>query len=158
PSRILSAAANAPVDNPGLWKTCSAAEAGVVGQGDVGFLQLLDVDVLEHHYPDIFDKPGRSIHVPHPGVVHLDLEIPLAVRVAHVQVDLVGQVEPALRLHYVGELADDVAVLPVELQLHLGLVLLEILCAHRFSPSMASSSPTDGDGRGRSPAPPPTLP
>src|SRR5262249_132363 len=80
----------------------------------------------------------RTVHIPDPGVVHFDLEVHLAVGVANVQVDLVGQVEPALRLDHVGELADNVAVLPVKLELHLGFVLLEILGAHPGPPSLAT--------------------
>ena len=117
--------------------------------------QLLDVHILKRHHPALLTKrAGR--YISNPGVVHLDLEVDLAVGVAHVQVDLVGQVEPALRLHHVGELADNVAVLPVELQLHLGLVLLEIFRAHRTPPSMATSSPTGAGGRGCSPNATPT--
>src|SRR3954451_9654338 len=149
---------------PGLWtprrcgKPLRAAEPVAVGQGDVRLLEFLDVDVLERHDAHVLDEPGGAVHVPDPRVVHLDLEVDLAVGVSHVQVDLVGEVEPALRLDDVGELADDVAILPIELELHLGLVLLEILCAHRVPPSMASSSPTGGGGHARSSVATPTVP
>jgi len=43
-------------------------------------------------------------------------------------------VEAALGLDHVAEQPDDVAVLAVELQLHLRLVLLEILRAHMLPP------------------------
>src|SRR5690606_30471143 len=103
-------------------------------------LQLLDVHVLERHDPYILDKSRWAGHIPHPRVVHLDLEVDLAVDVAHVQVDLVREVEAALSLDHVGELPDDVAVLPVELQLHLGLVLFEIFGAHPVPPSSIAAS------------------
>lgn len=89
----------------------SAPESGICGKRDVGLFELFHIDVLERHHSNILDETGRTVHVPHPGVVHLDLEVDLAVGVAHVQVDLVGQVETALGLHHVGELADDVPVL-----------------------------------------------
>src|SRR5262245_22219488 len=120
-----------------MWYRGSGPEAALGRERDVGLLQLLDVDVLERHHADVLDEPRRPVHVPHPGVVHLDLEVDLAVDVADVQVDLVGQIEPALRLHHVRELTHDVAVLAIELELHLGLVLLEILGAHRVPPSLS---------------------
>src|SRR5918992_114813 len=67
-------------------------------------------------------------------VADLWREEPPPAGLADLQVDGVGQVEPPLGLHHVGELADDVPVLAIELQLHLGLVLLEVLGAHRTSP------------------------
>src|SRR6185436_8198343 len=55
----------------------------------------------------------------------------------------VGQVEAALGLHHVGELGHDVPVLLVEGELHLGLVLLEILGAHGCTPpDSGASSPS----------------
>src|SRR3712207_7521191 len=58
---------------------------------------------------------------------------------SHLQVDGVGEVEAPLGLHHVGELPDDVPVLAIELQLHLGLVLLQVLGAHRGSPDRKST-------------------
>src|SRR5690606_30518346 len=55
------------------------------------------------------------------------------------------KVEAPLGLHDVGEQAHHVAVLAVELQLHVGLVLLEVLGAHPWFISLASggtASPT----------------
>src|SRR6202034_4711942 len=90
-------------------------------------------------------KTGGPVHVPHPGVVHGDLEKDLAVvRGPHLQVHVVGEVEPALRLPHMGEQADDVPVLAVELQLHLRFVLLQVLRAH------GSILPPPADRRGRS--------
>src|SRR5699024_5443243 len=91
----------------------------------------------------------------HPGVGHGDVEVDLTALVADLHVDGVGEVEATLGLDDVGEQADDIAVLPVELQLHLGLVLLQVLRAHRASRAgtVASSicctgpsSPTSGSG------------
>src|SRR3712207_9301865 len=61
---------------------------------------------------------------------------------SHLQVDGVGEVEAPLGLHHVGELPDDVPVLAIELQLHLGLVLLQVLGAHRGSPDTWRMSPS----------------
>src|SRR6185312_13479071 len=54
----------------------------------------------------------------------------LTVRGTRLKVDIISQVEPALSLHDVAELGDDVLVLPIELQLHVGLVVFEILSTH----------------------------
>src|SRR4051812_790627 len=120
-----------------------SGDARVLRQLQVGLVQLLDVDVLERQHAHVADEPGRAVHVPDPGVGELQLEVDLPPGLAHLQVDGVGEVEPPLGLHHVGELPDDVAVLAIELQLHLGLVLLEVLGAHRTSPGtglMRSSS------------------
>src|SRR6478752_5165491 len=110
------------------------AEAALVGQLEVRLLQFLDVDVLESQHPHGLDKPGRAVHVPHPGVTHSQLEVHLTVRGTRLKVDIVSQVEPALGFHYVAELGDDVLVLAIELQLHVGLVVFEILSTHRTAP------------------------
>src|SRR5690606_18563849 len=120
----------------------SRREGAVLRQPQVGLLQLLHVDVLERDDPDVLDEPGRTVHVPYPGVRHAYLEVDLSRGVAHLHVDRVGQVEPSLGLHHVGELTDDVAILAIERQLHLGLVLLEVLRAHPVAapPSCSASS------------------
>src|SRR5215207_3118175 len=100
---------------------------------EVALGQLLDVDVLPGHDLDVLDEPGGAVHVPHPGVAHRHLEVDLAALTANLQVHVVGEVEPPLRLDDIGEQPDDVAILPVERQLHLGLVLVEILGAHPAS-------------------------
>src|ERR1039457_5746013 len=102
-----------------------------VGHLEVAAREFLDVHVLEGHDPDILHESRRPVHVPDPRVLHCDLEIHFTVLGRpYVQLNLVRQVETALGLDDMGEQADDVPVLAVELQLHLGLVLLEILCAH----------------------------
>src|SRR6476469_8984706 len=106
------------------------AKAALVGQLEVRLLQFLDVDGLESQHPHGLDKPGRAVHIPHPGVTHSQLEVHLTVRGTRLKVDIVSQVEPALGLHDVAELGDDVLVLPIELQLHVGLVVFEILSTH----------------------------
>ena len=154
----LIATAETPWDTTevaGAW-TCTAEDRGAgppregcapggleraSRQLEVGLVELLDVDVLERHHAHVLHEPGRPVHVPDPGVGHRDLEVDLAVGVADLQVDRVGEVEPPLGLHHVGELPDDVAVLAIELQLHLGLVLLEILGAHRRPPWTAGRRP-----------------
>src|SRR3954467_6626756 len=58
------------------------------------------------------------------------------------QVHGVGQVEAPFGLHHVRELPDDVPILAIELQLHLGLVLLQVLGAHRGSPDTGRMAPS----------------
>src|SRR6266498_5586448 len=70
--------------------------------------QLFDVDVLEGHDADLVDEAGRAIHVPYPGVIECEVEVGLAVLVAHLQVDLVGQVEATIGLDDVLEHAEHV--------------------------------------------------
>src|SRR5687767_12137735 len=126
-----------------MW---NSGHAWLVGQLEVRLVQLLDVDVLERQHPHVAHEPGRSVHVPDPGVGELELEVDLSPGLPHLQVDGVGEVEAPLGLHHVGELPHDVPVLAIELQLHLGLVLLEVLGAHRSSsgarPSTSDMSPS----------------
>src|SRR5689334_3824329 len=104
---------------------------------EVGLVQLLDVDVLEREHTHRLHETCWAVHVPDPRVVHRQLEVDLAVGVTGLQINVVGQVEAALGLDDVGELRSDVPVLPIELQLHIGLVVLEILSTH---PSLAIST------------------
>src|SRR6185437_7886438 len=86
-------------------------------------------------------EPSRAVHVPHPGVVQRQLEEDLAVGTAtNVELVVVRQVEAALGLDDVREEPHHVAVLAVELQLHLGLVLFEVLGAHATPSSAAAKS------------------
>jgi len=57
-------------------------------------------------------------------------KIGVAVLVADLQVELVGQIKAALGLDRILEHPEHVRVLLVELQLNLGLVALEVLGAH----------------------------
>src|SRR6516162_5640403 len=114
-----------------------------VGDLEVALGEFLDVDVLERHDLDVLNEPSGPVHVPHPGVLHGDLEEHLAVLGrADVQLDLVGEVEPALGLDHVGEQAHDVPILPIELELHLGLVFLEIFRAHALPSDQAATGAT----------------
>ena len=54
--------------------------------------------------------------------------------VSDLQIDLVGEVEAALRLDDVAEHREHVAVLPEELELDLGLVALQVLATHAQGP------------------------
>src|SRR6266851_5124033 len=115
--------------------------SGLLGKLQVALGQFLDIDVLEGHDPHVLHVPGRAIHIPDPRVVHCDLEEHLAViGCAHLEVHVVGEIEPALGLNHVREEPDDVAVFAIELQLHLGLVLLEILRAHVLPSAAAGAS------------------
>src|SRR5580658_7089982 len=111
--------------------------------------EFLDVHILERDDPHILNKTGRTVHVPNPGVLHGDLEVHLAVFGGpDIELDLVGQIETALGLHDMAEKTDNVPILAVELELHLGLVLLEILRAHLLPSEQASraaaATPTVG--------------
>src|SRR5581483_7660153 len=123
----------------------SMAEAWfVLRQLKVGLGQFLDVNVLERDDPHVLDKTGRAVHVPDPRVPHGDLEVDLAVIARpHVELDVVGQIEPAFGLDHMREQPDYVAVLPIELQLHLGLILLKVLRAHE-SILLSSAQTTPG--------------
>src|SRR5258708_32756713 len=115
--------------------------SGFLGKLEVALGQVLDINVLELHDPDVLHEPGRAVHVPDPRVVHGDLEEHLTVvGRPDLEVHVVGEIEPALGLNHVREEPDDVAVLAIELQLHLGLVLLEILRAHVLPSAAAGAS------------------
>src|SRR5690606_19040157 len=127
-----------PGDDGVLWRRGRAAPEGRAagsGQGDVLLVELLDVDVLEGHHPHRAHEAVGAVDVPHPHVRQAQLVEHLAAARADLQVHLVGEVEATLRLHDVREQADHVAVLAEELELEVGLVVLEILAAHRRSSS-----------------------
>src|SRR5674476_387177 len=88
------------------------------------------------------DEACRSVDIPDPCVGHRDVEVDLAALTADLQVDGVGEVETPLGLDDVGEQPDDVAILAIELQLHLGLVLLQVLRAHCSPPPSVSTAPS----------------
>src|SRR5256885_1489119 len=60
--------------------------------------KLLDVHVSERHDVDVGDEPGRPVHVPHPRVSQLQLEVGTAVVLLDVELDVVREVEAALGL------------------------------------------------------------
>src|SRR5579875_1086542 len=126
---------------PGLWLLGPRYLKVALGE-------FLHVDVLERNNPHVLYKPRRAVHVPHPGILHGDLEVHLAVvRGADLKVDVVGEVEPPLCLDHVAEQADDIPVFAVELQLHLGFVLFEIFRAHALpsapAPEASCAVPAD---------------
>src|SRR4051794_24563482 len=82
----------------------SSVAIGLIGQPELGLLDLFDVDVLERDHADLLDEARRAIHVPYPRVGQPELEVDLAICVARDQLDAVGEVEPALGLHDVTEL------------------------------------------------------
>src|SRR5262249_6808090 len=128
----------APGRRRGAWRRLLG-----VGNLEVAPGEFLDVDVLERHDLDVLHEPGGPVHVPHPGVLHGDLEEHVTVLGrADVQFDLVSEVEPALGLDHVGEQAHDVPILPIELELHLGLVLFEIFRAHGLPSDQAMTGAT----------------
>src|SRR5215218_2025682 len=138
--RVMQASSQEAPTAPKSVVRDSAGEIAVLRQLQVRLGQLLDVDVLEGDDLHALDEAGRAVDVPDPGVGHRDLEVDLATLAARLHLDGVGQVEAALGLDDVREQADHVAVLPVQRQLHLGLVVLEVLGAHRAPCLIASSS------------------
>src|SRR5690606_14814490 len=120
-------------------------EWGRSGLGDleVALGQFFHVDVAEGHHFDVLHEPRRAVHVPHPRVAHRHLEVDVSAFTADLEVDVGGQVETPLGLDAVGEQPDDVAVLAIERQLHLGFVLLEIFCTHVSRSPLGPSSSTD---------------
>ena len=93
-------------------------------------VELLDVDVSERHHAHVLDEPGGAIHVPHPRVGQGEVEVHVVPHVLDLKVHLVGEVEAPLGLDDVGEQPDDVAVLAVEGEFRLGLVVLQVVVAH----------------------------
>src|SRR5262249_55161714 len=59
----------APGRRRGAWRRLLG-----VGNLEVAPGEFLDVDVLERHDLDVLHEPGGPVHVPHPGVLHGDLE------------------------------------------------------------------------------------
>src|SRR5690349_11586210 len=105
-----------------------------LGRVDLLGAELLDVDVLEGQDLHVLGEARSAVHVPDPRVAHRHLEEHVAALGARLHVDLVAEVEAAVGLYDVLEDPDHVAVLAIERELHLGLVLLEILGAHAVSP------------------------
>src|SRR5690625_2309846 len=101
------------------------------GQFQVGFGQLFNVDVLESDHPNGLDEPGRAVHVPHPGIPEGQFEEHLTAGGVHLQVHIVRQVETPFCLDHIRAQPDDVAVLAVERQFGLGLVVLQVIGTHR---------------------------
>src|SRR5450756_1798398 len=122
-------------------RTQERLEAALLGKLELALGELFDVDVLEGHDPHGLDESGRPVDIPDPRVGHRDVEVDLTALTAYLQVDRVGQVEASLRLNDVGEQPDDVAILAIELKLHLGLVLLQVLRAHGSPPPSGRTGP-----------------
>src|SRR4029078_7604416 len=87
----------------------------------LGRRHLFDGDVLERQHPNLWHEPGLSVHVPYPCVAQLHFDHRLRGVSADIQLDVVGQVEPALSLDRELEYGRDVLVLLSELELALGL-------------------------------------
>src|SRR5690606_33813904 len=96
--------------------------------------ELLDVHVLERDDAHALHEAAGAVHVPHPGVAQVELDVGAPTPVADGLRDLVREVEPPLGLDDVREHRADVLVLLVELELDVGLVALEILGAHDPAP------------------------
>src|SRR5690606_29947892 len=77
-----------------------------------------------------------------------EFEIHLARGGTDLKVDRVREVEPTLSLHDVGEQPDHVAILTVERELHVGLVVLKVFGAHRLIiPHPGREAATTGGAR-----------
>ena len=94
---------------------------------------LFDRDVAERQHLGALHKARGTVHVPDPGVAHRHLVVDVAALGAHLEIDSVAEIETSFRLHCVGEDANDVLVLAIELKLQLAFVLFEILGTHSES-------------------------
>jgi len=92
--------------------------------------QLFHVDVFEGDHPHALDETGGAVDIPHPGVLEREVKVDFAVGAARLQVHMVGKIETPFGLDYVAEQPDDVTVFAVELQLHVGFIVLKILGTH----------------------------
>src|SRR3954451_21652370 len=108
---------------PTTWERATALQ--------LGRRQFFDVDVLERQHPHLMHEPGLSVHVPHPCVAQLHFDHRLGGVSSYIQLDVVGQIEPALAFNGVAKHGRDVFVLLSELDLTLGLEVLEIVGAQR---------------------------
>src|SRR5690554_4761060 len=96
-------------------------------------VQLFNVHVLESEHAHRLHEAVRTVDVPHPDIVHRQLEVEVVLGVLTHQLDLVRQVEAAFRLHHIAELADDIPVLPEQRKLDLSVVILELVVIHSAS-------------------------
>ena len=92
--------------------------------------ELLDVHVLEGEHPHRLHEAVGTVDVPHPHVVHGQLEVEVVLGVLAHEFDLVGQVKPALGLHHVAKLRHDVAILAEQRQFHFSVVVFELVLVH----------------------------
>ena len=112
-------------------KISEIAQAAILRQGKILIAgQFFDVDVLERNHTDVLDETGRTVNVPDPGVLQGQVEVDFPVRAAGLKVNVVGQIEPPLRLYNVAEQTDYIPVFAVELQLHVGFIVLKVLGTH----------------------------
>ncbi len=95
--------------------------------GAVLGLELLDRDVLRRVDVGLRDDPRRTVLVPHPDVLHREMDQRVRRLVIDLQVELVAEVRRLLREHAVPEEPEDGRVLALETQLELGVELLEIV-------------------------------
>src|SRR6476660_8032512 len=104
--------------------------------------QLFDVHVAERDDPYRGHEAGLrlAVHVPDPRIVQLELDVGAPTLDVDGLVHPVREVEAALRLDHVLERRRDVPVLLEELVLDLGLVLLEVVRAHRRTSDRAVTS------------------
>src|SRR5690606_4318080 len=109
-----------------LWTTLSvklpveeslSVERELVRQLELATLQLFDVHVLEGEHAHRLHEAVGAVDVPHPHVVHGELEVEIVLGIATDNVDLVGEVEATLGLDHVLKLPHDVAVLAEQREL-----------------------------------------
>src|SRR5690554_2003196 len=93
-------------------------------------IELLDVDVFEGEHAHRLHEPVGTVDIPHPDIVHGQFEVEIVLGVLPHQLDLIGQVEPPLRLNDIAELAYDVPVFPEQRKLDLAVVILELVVIH----------------------------
>ena len=99
------------------WAEERRTELGGFGDLEVTVGDLFDRDVTEGQHLRTLDESCRPVHIPDPGVAHRHLVVDVPALSAHFEINGVAEVEPALRLHCIGEDADDILVLAIELEL-----------------------------------------
>ena len=116
--------------------------------------ELLDRDVARGVHLGTRDDPARPVLVPHPDVLHPDVEERVA-RLRHrLDVELVAEVRRVLREHAVAEKREDGRVLALERELELRLELVEVVeVRHRRQSSAARRSDTPPAPGTRAPDP-----
>jgi hypothetical protein len=100
------------------------------GQLEFFLSKLFDIDVFEREYFDGLDEAVGSINIPHPHIGECQLEVEVAAHVTHNLLDLIGQIKPSLGFNDVLKLRHHVAVLAVQGELNLAVVIFEIVIVH----------------------------
>src|SRR5262249_10153189 len=106
-------------------------------------VELLHGDITGGVHLGTRDDPCRTVLVPHPDVLHLDVEERVARLGHHLEIELVAEVRGVLREDAVAEQAEDCRVLLLQPELELGLEFIQFIeMTHASESSAASTSAT----------------